>query len=103
MVGYAGMMKQMNKMQRDIEKTQAKLAEMNFEGVSGNGAVRVAANGNKKVTAIEIAHELVDVEDKDILQDLLVVAVNDVLTKVEETTEKEMSKVTGGLNIPGLF
>lgn len=103
MVGYAGMMKQMNKMQRDMEKTRAKLAAMTFEGVSGNGAVCVIANGEKKVTAITIADELINVEDKDILQDLLIVAMNDVLAKVEETTEKEMTKVTGGINIPGLF
>ncbi|WP_019535729.1 YbaB/EbfC family nucleoid-associated protein [Paenibacillus ginsengihumi] len=97
------MMKQVKKMQEQMLKTQEELAAKTVEGSAGGGVVTVTVNGAKKVTAVVIKPEAVDPDDVEMLQDLVLTAINDAMTKAEEMAGKEMSKLTGGLNIPGLF
>lgn len=97
------MMKQVKKMQEQMVKAQEELANKTFEGTAGGGVVSVTVNGQKKVTSVVIKPEAVDPDDVEMLQDLVLAATNDAMTKAEETAGKEMSKLTGGLNIPGLF
>ncbi|MFH5186728.1 MULTISPECIES: YbaB/EbfC family nucleoid-associated protein [Paenibacillus] len=97
------MMKQVKKMQEQMLKTQEELAQKSVEGSAGGGVVTVSVNGQKKVTAITIKPEAVDPEDVEMLQDLILTAINDAMTKAEELANKEMSRLTGGMNIPGLF
>lgn len=97
------MMKQVKKMQEQMMKAQEELANKTFEGTAGGGVVSVTVNGHKKVTSVVIKPEAVDPDDVEMLQDLVLAAINDAMTKAEETAGKEMSKLTGGLNIPGLF
>ncbi|GLI05039.1 MULTISPECIES: YbaB/EbfC family nucleoid-associated protein [Paenibacillus] len=97
------MMKQVKKMQEQMLKAQEDLANRTVEGTSGGGVVSVTVNGQKKVTAVVIKPEAVDPDDVEMLQDLVLSAINDAMTKAEEMAGKEMSKLTGGMNIPGLF
>ena len=73
-----------------------------MEASSGGGAVRVVVNGKRELVSIQIAKEVVDPEDIEMLQDLVMTAVNEGLKKAEEVSAREMGKVTGGINIPGL-
>jgi DNA-binding YbaB/EbfC family protein len=91
-----GMMKQMQKMQKDMEKMQAQLEETEVEASSGGGAVSCKVNGKKEVLAITIDEDVVDPEDVEMLQDLVMAAVNEALRKAEDMMEKEMKKLTGG-------
>jgi hypothetical protein len=97
------MMKQVKKMQEQMMKTQEELANKTVEGTAGGGVVTVTANGQKKVLSVAIKPEAVDPEDVEMLQDLVLAAINDAMAKAEEMAAKDMSKFTGGLNIPGLF
>jgi hypothetical protein len=97
------MMKQVKKMQEQMLKAQEELANKTVEGTAGGGVVTVTANGQKKVLNIAIRPEAVDPEDVEMLQDLVLTAVNDALTKAESLATKDMSRFTGGMNIPGLF
>jgi hypothetical protein len=96
------MMKQVKKMQEQMEKAQQELAGKTVEGTAG-GVVTVTANGQKKILSIAIKPEAVDPEDVEMLQDLVLTAVNDALAKAEELANKDMGRLTGGMNIPGLF
>ncbi|WP_028552270.1 YbaB/EbfC family nucleoid-associated protein [Paenibacillus sp. UNC451MF] len=97
------MMKQVKKMQEQMLKTQEELAQKTIEGSAGGGVVTVSVNGQKKVTGIVIKPEAVDPDDVEMLQDLVLTAINDAMNKAEEMANKEMSRLTGGMNIPGLF
>lgn len=97
------MMKQVKKMQEQMLKAQEELGDKKAIGTSGGGAVTVEVNGHKKVLSIAIKPEVVDVEDIEMLQDLVMTAVNDALTKAEDMANDDMSKFTGGMKIPGLF
>jgi DNA-binding YbaB/EbfC family protein len=97
------MMKQVKKMQEQMMKAQEELGDKTVEGTAGGGVVTVTANGHKKVLNIEIKPEAVDPDDVEMLQDLVLAAVNDALTKVDELTNQDMGKFTGGMNMPGLF
>lgn len=97
------MMKQVKKMQEQMLKAQEDLANKTIEGTAGGGVVTITVNGQKKVTAVVIKPEAVDPDDVEMLQDLVLTAINDAMSKVEEIAGKEMSKFTGGMNIPGLF
>lgn len=99
----AKMMKQMQKMQADMAKMQEDLANRTVETTAGGGVVRVVANGSLEVVAVEISPEAVDPEDVEMLQELVLTAVNEALKKAQAMVSSEMSKLTGGLNIPGLF
>jgi len=98
-----GMMKQMQKMQKDMEKAQNELLEMEFEASSGGGMVTVKASGSREIIDVEINEEVVDPEDVEMLQDLVLAATNDVMKQIEDKTEATMGKFTKGLNIPGMF
>jgi DNA-binding YbaB/EbfC family protein len=97
------MMRQVKKMQEEMQKTQEALKDKIVEGSAGGGAVTVKANGHKQVTDIVIKPEVVDPDDVEMLQDLVLTAVNDALRKADELIGKEMGRFTGGMNIPGLF
>ncbi|GIP07819.1 nucleoid-associated protein [Paenibacillus lautus] len=97
------MMKQVKKMQEQMLKAQEELATKTVEGTSGGGVVTVEANGHKQILSINIKPEAVDPGDVEMLQDLVLTAVNDALAKAEEIANADMGKFTGGMKIPGLF
>lgn len=97
------MMKQVKKMQEQMMKAQEELGTKTVEGSAGGGVVTAVVNGHKKVQSIAIKPEAVDPEDVEMLQDLVLTAINDALAKAEELANKDMGKFTGGMNIPGLF
>src|SRR5690625_4284766 len=98
-----GMMKQMQKMQKDMEKAQNERLEMEIETSSGGRMVTVKASGSYEMIDVEINEEVVDQEDVEMLQDLVLAATNDVMKQIEDKTEATMGKFTKGLNIPGMF
>ena len=101
--GLGGMLKQAQKIQAQLAKIQEEMAQKTIEASSGGGMVTVVVNGHKKVQSITIKPEAVDPDDVEMLQDLVLTAVNDAMTKAEELANKDMGKLTGGMNIPGLF
>jgi len=101
--GLGQMMKQAQKMQAQILKIQEEMAERSVEASSGGGMVSVTANGKQEVLSVRIEREVVDPEDVEMLQDLVVAAVNEALKKAQEMVAEEMAKVTGGLQLPGMM
>lgn len=97
------LLKQAQKMQENMEKMQRELESKEIEASVGGGAVKVKVNGKKEVLDIAIKPEVVDPDDIEMLQDLVLSAINEALRNVDEVTSSQMSKVTGGMNIPGLF
>ncbi|MBQ9737318.1 MAG: YbaB/EbfC family nucleoid-associated protein [Clostridia bacterium] len=97
------MLKQAKKMQEQMLKMQEEMEEKTYEASSGGGAVTVKVNGKKELQSVVINPEVVDPDDVEMLQDLILAAVNEVMRKADESSADEMSKLTGGLNIPGLF
>jgi DNA-binding YbaB/EbfC family protein len=97
------MMAQVKKMQQQMMKAQEELEGKIVEGSAGGGVVQVKANGHKKVLSITIKPEAVDPDDVDMLQDLVLAAVNDAIGKAEELANKDMGQFTGGMKMPGLF
>ena len=102
MKGMGNMMKQAQKLQAKMLRLQDELAEKTIETAAGGGMVKVVANGKQQIVAIQIEKEVVDPDDVDMLQDLIMAAVNDALTKSQEMVSAEMAKLTGGLSIPGI-
>ena len=102
-MNMAQMVKQARKMQEDMEKIQNQLETNTIETSSGGGAVTVTVNGKKEIDSIKIKPEAVDPDDVEMLEDLIMTAVNEGIRKADEMTTVEMGKVTGGFNIPGLF
>ena len=99
--GMNNMLKQAQKMQADIARVQAEIEEYTLTETSGGGAVSVKINGKREISELKINPEVIDPEDAEMLQDLIISAVNGALAKLEEYSASEMSKVTGGM--PGLF
>ena len=97
------MMQQAQRMQQNIMKAQAELEEREVEASAGGGMVKVVATGKKTVKEIVIAPEVVDPDDIEMLQDLVLAAVNEALQQADEMVQTEMSKVTGGMNLGGLM
>lgn len=97
------MMKQVQQMQAKMAKLQEELADKTVEATAGGGVVKVVANGQQEIVDIKIDPTAVDPEDVEMLEDLILAAVNEALRKVQEMSTNEMSKLTGGLNIPGMF
>ncbi|SDX26367.1 hypothetical protein SAMN05444487_1135 [Marininema mesophilum] len=97
------MMKQMKKMQTQMAKAQEELADKEVEASVGGGIVKVRMNGHKNVLSVEIAPEAVDPEDVEMLQDLVTAAVNEAMKQVDDLVANDLGKLTGGMNIPGLF
>jgi len=100
--GMGNMMKQAQKLQAKIFKLQEELADKTVETSVGGGMVKAVANGKQELLSISIDREVVDADDVQMLEDLVVAAVNDVLKKSQEMVSAEMTKLTGGFNIPGL-
>lgn len=98
-----GMLKKVQKMQADMMKLQEDLKSRTVETTVGGGAVSVAVSGKKELKSIKIAPSAVDPDDVEMLEDLIISAVNEGMRKVDEMTEKEMGKVTGGMKLPGMF
>lgn len=96
-------MQQLQQMQERMEKAQEDLEKKEVETTAGGGAVKVRVNGKHELVSIELKPEIVDPEDIDMLQDLILAAVNEGVRQIDEMSESEMSKLTGGINIPGLF
>ncbi len=103
MKNMGGMMKQAQKLQKKMMKLQEELAERTVETTAGGGMVKVVANGKQQLVSIDIEKEVVDPEDVEMLQDLVLAAVNDALAKSQEMVSSEMGKLTGGMNIPGMM
>ncbi|MCR4760115.1 MAG: YbaB/EbfC family nucleoid-associated protein [Oscillospiraceae bacterium] len=97
------MIHQARKMQDQITALQEDIEQRTFSATAGGGAVTVTVTGKKTLQSIELKKEVVDPEDIEMLQDLIISAVNEAVNNVEETTENEMSKITGGVSLPGLF
>ena len=95
--------RQAQKLQQQMAEMQAALDAREFEASAGGGMVSVKVNGKKELLALSIKPEAVDPEDVEMLQDLVMAAVNEALRQAAETIEREMGKMTGGLNMPGLF
>ena len=103
MANMGKMMKQVQKMQEQMQKTQAEIEQRTIEVTAGGGAVKVTANGKQQIMSIEISPDVVDPEDVEMLQDIILAAVNEAIQKTQEMMQEEMKKITGGINIPGLF
>lgn len=108
--GFPGMggnmnnlMKQAQKLQKQMEDAQKELETKEFEASVGGGAVTVTVTGKKVLTKVSIKPEVVDEDDVEMLEDLVLTAVNEALKKAEDETNASMGKLTGGLNIPGMF
>ena len=97
-----GMMKKVQKMQADMAKLQEELKTRTVETTVGGGALTIVVNGKKEVESIKIKPEVLDPEDVEMLQDMIVSAVNEGMRKIDEMTEREMGKITGGLKLPGM-
>ncbi len=103
MKNMANMMKQAQKLQTKMMRLQEEMADKTVESASGGGMVKVVANGRQQIVSVSIEKEVVDPDDVDMLQDLVLAAVNDALAKSQEMVTAEMSKLTGGMNIPGIM
>lgn len=98
-----GVIKQAQKMQERMAELQAELDEREYDFTVGGGMITIKMNGKKEMQSIEIKPEVVDPNDIEMLQDLIVAGVNEAISSIEKTNNDEMSKVTGNLNIPGMF
>jgi len=98
------LMKQAQKMQRDMEQAQQEIAAMELEATAGGGAVKVVVTGNKDLKEITIDKEVVDPDDVEMLQDLILAAVNEGLRKIQEASDEKMGAISGGLGgLGGMF
>ena len=97
------MIRQAQKMQDEISELQEEIEAREFSATAGGGAVQVVVTGKKSIKSLTIQPEVVDPEDIEMLQDLVISAINEDINNVEETSETEMSKITGGVSLPGLF
>ena len=100
--GRNNMMKQIEKLQKQMEEMQENLANEEISATAGGGAVRATVNGNKELISIDLDKDVVDPDDVEMLEDLIVAAVNEAMRNAESKMNSQMGKLTGGLNIPGL-
>jgi len=103
MKNFASFMRQAQKIQAKIAELQEELSGKTVEASSGGGMVTVVANGKQEILSVKIDPEVVNADDIEMLEDLIVAAVNEAKRKAEDLMKEEMSKVTGGISIPGLF
>lgn len=102
--GMAKMMKQLQKAQAEMSRLQEELAEKTVESSSGGGAVRVVANGQKNLVSLQIDPEVLSEDNREMLEDLIIAAVNEAFQRVDEMISSEMQRLTGGMNLPpGMF
>lgn len=98
-----GVLKQAQKMQERMAELQADLDEREYDFTVGGGMITIKMNGKKEMHSIEIKPEVVDPDDIEMLQDLIVAGVNEAISSIEKTNNDELSKLTGNINIPGMF
>ena len=98
--GMGNMMKQMQKMQEKMAKAQEELAGITVEGSSGGGMVKAVANGNRELLQLKIEKEVIDPEDSEMLEDLIIAAINQAMENAQQASEEHLQKVTSGM-IPG--
>jgi hypothetical protein len=96
-------LRQAQQLQAKLAKVQQELGDITVEATSGGSAVKVIIDGHQRVRSVEISPEVVDAEDIDMLQDLIMSAVNEAITKSQELARKHLDGLTGGLNLPGLI
>jgi DNA-binding YbaB/EbfC family protein len=101
--GQAEQMRQFQAMQKRMDDVQSEIEAKEVETTAGGGAVKVKVSGKKELLSLEISREALDPDDAEMLQDLIIVAVNEGLRQVEEISKSEMEKLTGGLSVPGLL
>lgn len=97
------LLKQAQQMQREVDRVRKELRETTLEGTAGGGAVRVEVDGDGQLIKVQIAQEVIDGRDRAVTEDLVLAATRDAISKAAALREKEMSKVTSGLNLPGIF
>ena len=97
------LLKQAQKMQKQMEKMQEDMEKKHYEASVGGGAVTAVVTGKRELIDIKIKEEVVDPDDVEMLQDLIITAVNEATKKAEIETSTEMNKLTGGMNMPGMF
>ena len=97
------MIRQAQKMQEDMAAKQEELNEREYDISAGGGVVNVKINGKREILAIDLEPEIVDPDDIETLSDILVAAVNEAIKRVDETNNAELNKITGPMNLPGLF
>ena len=102
MAGIGKLFKQAQKMQKDMAKIQAEMASKTVEATAGGGMITVVVNGNQEVTNIKIEKEVVNSDDIEMLENLVIAAINEGLRKSKKMVADGMGKLTGGMNIPGL-
>ena len=100
--GMQNMLKQAQKMQEDMQIKQAELEAKEYDVSAGGGVIDVKINGKREILSVKLAEEIVDPDDIETLEDLIVAGVNEAIKKVEADAAQEMSKLTGGMNIPGM-
>jgi DNA-binding YbaB/EbfC family protein len=101
--GQAEQIRQFQAVQRRMDAMQAEIETKEVETTAGGGAVKVKVNGKKELVSIDISPDALDPDDAEMLQDLIIVAVNEGLRQIEEISKNEMEKLTGGLSVPGLL
>lgn len=97
------MMKQAKMMQKKMLEVQEELKDMEFEASAGGGAVKVKVNGGQEILEIKLNREMIDADDLDMVEDMVMVAVNDALKQSKDEAKNKMSGLTGGMSIPGMF
>ncbi len=97
------MLKQAQQMQQDMQNLQADLEQREYTATSGGGMIEVTVDGTHLIKSLKINPDAVDPEDPEMLEDLITVAVNEAISNAIKTSEEEMSAITGGLNLPGMF
>ncbi len=97
------LMKQAQMMQKKIEETKAELAQKEIKVSSGGGMIEIVINGQQEIKEIKIEPDVIDVNEKEMLEDLILAAVNEAIRQSKELVAQEMSKITGGISMPGLF
>jgi len=100
---YGSMMKQAKIMQKRMMEAQEELKNMDFEASAGGGAVKVKVNGSQEVMEVKIDKEIIDAGDIEMIEDMVMVAVNDAVKQSKDEVKNKMSAITGGMSIPGLF
>jgi hypothetical protein len=95
------MMKQMQKMQKEMSQSQEKLNETEFTGVANDDLVKITMNGKREVQLVDVKEDIAEMGDSEFLEDLILLALNDVLGQIDDETEQVMGKYTNDLNIPG--
>ena len=99
---FQQLVKEMQRIQKKLEETQKQLEEKTVTVQVGGGMVTVTANGRQEIISIQIENELINPEEKEMLEDLVVTGVNEALKRAKEMVEEELTKITGGLKFPGL-